>query len=250
LRPSFETICSVGSNAAIIHYKAKKTTCKPLQMNDILLLDSGGHYSNAGTTDVTRTVFLGDATLASDHLKDCFTRVLKGHIQLSLRVFPNNTNPVLLDSFARQALWDVGLNYGHGTGHGVGFLLNVHELPFMGTRKTSLGTIEIGLQENMIVTIEPGFYEEGQFGIRIENCERIVVANTPFKFNGQKFLTFEPLTYVPIQRELIKKSIMTVEEITWLNNYHEKCRLNLSDQLIQSNNIDLYNWLIDKTKPI
>ncbi len=113
-----------------------------------------------------------------------------------------------------------------------------------------MGSVDIGLQENMIMTIEPGYYAEGQFGIRIENCNLIVLANTEFRMNGQKYLTFEPLTYVPIQRELIKKSIMTREEIVWLNNYHEKCRLCLCDHLQKANEKELYDWLIEKTQPI
>jgi Xaa-Pro aminopeptidase len=153
----------------------------------------------------------------------------------------------LLDSFARASLWQVGLDYRHGTGHGVGHVLNVHELPIIGTRKYT----DIGVCENMIITIEPGFYEDQNFGIRIENCELVVEANTKFKnFNAKPFLTFEPLTYVPIQRELIDKSLLDASEIEWINSYHKKCLDLTGARLKEQNKTDVYNWLIENTKEL
>ncbi len=196
---------------------------------------------------MTRTVFLGDTSLINDYQKECFTRVLKGHIQLATQIFPFNTRAELLDSFARQSLWKVGLDYRHGTGHGVGHLLNVHELPILGTRKYT----DIGICENMIVTIEPGFYEDQKFGIRIENCELVVEAQTKYiNFNTKKFLTFEPLTYVPFQRELIDTSLLDPSEIEWINWYHKKCVELTGQKLKELDKTDVYKWLIENTKEL
>ena len=200
-----------------------------------------------GTTDVTRTVFLGDKSRISAYQKECFTRVLKGHIQLSSRIFPSGIKSELLDSFARQSLWQAGLDYRHGTGHGVGALLNVHEMPIIGNRRSS----EIVVEENMIVTIEPGYYEDGNFGIRIENCVLTVKANTKYKYAANvEFIRFEPLTYVPLQRELIDKSLLTSDELDWINEYHEKCLSLVGEQLKSAGKAQVYEWLVEQTKPL
>lgn len=209
-------------------------------------MDSGGHYIEGGTTDVTRTVFLGDKNLISEHQKECFTRVLKGHIQLAIKIFPSNIRAELMDSFARQSLWQIGLDYRHGTGHGVGHINGVHELPIMGSRKIS----DIGIQQNMIITIEPGYYEDNKFGIRIENCQQTVEAKTKYNHDNRKFITFQPLTYVPLQRELINKDLLEANEIEWINNYHNKCLQYVGEILKQMNKKNVYDWLVDMTKPL
>jgi Xaa-Pro aminopeptidase len=246
--PSFETICGFGENGAIIHYKPKNDgSAKILQANNMFLVDSGGHYFNLGTTDVTRTVFLGDKTQIKDYQRECFTRVLKGHIQLAMKIFPSGTSPELLDSFARYNLWSVGLDYGHGTGHGVGALLNVHEIPpVIAWRKSpEFG----GIQENMIITNEPGYYEQGNFGIRIENCYLTLKQET--KYTGtKKFLRFESLTYVPIQLDLINRNLLDKDELEWLNNYHAKCFELVGPLLQAANKNEVYEWLREQTRPL
>lgn len=245
---SFETICGFGSNGAIIHYKPKlDENNKKIEKNNFLLIDSGAHYFDMGTTDVTRTVYLGDISTCSQYQKECFTRVLKGHIQLAMRVFPNGTRPEHLDSFARQALWEAGLDYRHGTGHGVGALLNVHEMPIIANRKG----VEILVNENMIITDEPGYYESGNFGIRIENCNLTVKANTKYKYaSNVDFITFEPLTLVPIQKDLIVKDLLDAEELKWFNNYHQRCFDIIGKELLDQNKNDAYEWLKDQTQPL
>lgn len=243
---SFETICGFGSNGAIIHYKPKlDENNKKIEKNNFLLIDSGAHYSDMGTTDVTRTVYLGDISTCSQYQKECFTRVLKGHIQLAIRVFPNGTRPEHLDSFARQALWEVGLDYRHGTGHGVGALLNVHELPIIANRKG----LEILVNKNMIITDEPGFYENGKFGIRIENCNLTVKSETKYASNVE-YITFEPLTLVPIQKDLIIKDLLDAKELNWLNNYHERCFDIVGKEFLLRNKTDEYKWLKEQTQPL
>jgi Xaa-Pro aminopeptidase len=273
MSPSFETICSVDANSAVIHYKPVKgdENTKKIQANNILLLDSGGHYmgDDMGTTDVTRTVFLGDTNNITSYHRECFTRVLKGHIALARKIFPSGTSAEFLDSFAREHLWQVGLDYRHGkriaivifyqlkmgifliyfkgTGHGVGALLNVHEMPIITHRKCS----DITLQKNMIVTIEPGYYEEGKFGIRIENCVYTSKAETKYLYaNNVSFLKFEPLTYVPIQREFIDKELLSKEELDWLNNYHINCLTYVGEELKRVGKLEVLDWLIEQTKPL
>lgn len=245
---SFETICGFGSNGAIIHYKPKlDENNKKIDKNNFLLIDSGAHYSDMGTTDVTRTVYLGDISTCSQYQKECFTRVLKGHIQLAMRVFPNGTRPEHLDAFARQALWEVGLDYRHGTGHGVGALLNVHEAPIIANRKG----VEILVNKNMIITDEPGFYENGKFGIRIENCNLTVKSDTKYgNASNVEFITFEPLTLVPIQKDLVIKHLLDVKEINWLNNYHERCFGIIGQELLHRDKKDEYKWLKEQTQPL
>ncbi|GFS27148.1 XAA-PRO aminopeptidase 1, partial [Elysia marginata] len=203
---SFDTISSIGADAAIIHYKPKPETDKEVTTEEIYLIDSGAQYRE-GTTDTTRTIHLGTP---SQHEQECFTRVLKGHINLSTAIFPKGLKGHMLDSLARQSLWEIGLDYRHGTGHGVGAFLNVHEGPCGISFRVSPS--EIGLEENMIVTDEPGYYEDGKFGIRIENCVKVVKAETKHRFGGKDYLTFEPITVVPLQKKMIDATMLTEKE--------------------------------------
>lgn len=216
VEPSFPTIAGSGPNGAIIHYRAHEGPMnRPVDTTQMLLIDSGGQYE-CGTTDVTRTVHFGTP---SEHERRCFTAVLKGHIALDQAVFPEGTPGFMLDSFARQALWKLGLNYRHGTGHGVGAALNVHEGPMSISPRFN---ITYPLSEGMVVSNEPGYYEDGAFGIRIENLVSVRSAETPFKFANQAYFTFERLTMHPIQRALIATEMLSADEVAWLNNYHSQ----------------------------
>uniref|UniRef100_A0A2P2HW66 Xaa-Pro aminopeptidase 1-like n=1 Tax=Hirondellea gigas TaxID=1518452 RepID=A0A2P2HW66_9CRUS len=241
---SFETISGVGSNAAIVHYRACPFTDKHITTKEIYLVDSGGHYSD-GTTDVTRTVHFGTPSAAE---RDAFTRVLKGHIAMAVAVFPSKIKGNCLDSFARQYLWAVGLDYGHGTGHGVGMYLNVHEGP-MGI-SWRVYPDDPGLQEGMFVSDEPGYYKNGEFGIRIESIVRIVKANTPHRHNDLDFLTFRATTLVPIQIKLIDVSLLTQQEVTWLNSYHVRVLEEVGAVLQNQGDQRAYAWLFRETQPI
>uniref|UniRef100_A0A452IUV8 Xaa-Pro aminopeptidase 1 n=1 Tax=Gopherus agassizii TaxID=38772 RepID=A0A452IUV8_9SAUR len=203
---SFATISSTGPNGAIIHYKPVPETNRALSGNEIYLLDSGAQYKD-GTTDVTRTMHFGTP---SAYEKECFTYVLKGHIAVSAAIFPNGTKGHLLDSFARSALWDCGLDYLHGTGHGVGCFLNVHEGPCGISYKTFA---DEPLEAGMIVSDEPGYYEDESFGIRIENVVLVIPAKTKYNFSNRGSLTFEPLTLVPIQTKMISVPLLTQKEV-------------------------------------
>jgi Xaa-Pro aminopeptidase len=203
---SFDTISGFGGNGAIVHYKAEKETAKQLG-EGMYLLDSGGQYLD-GTTDITRTLYLGGEPSA--RMKRDFTLVLKGHIGLANAVFPQGTTGSQLDTLARQHLWAHGLDYQHGTGHGVGSYMNVHEGPQGISKRPS----KVALHAGMVVSNEPGYYLEGEYGIRIENL--VVVKEAEKK----GFLCFETLTQVPIDRKLIDVSMLTGDEIAWVNNYH------------------------------
>lgn len=219
---SFATISSTGSNGAIIHYKPEKGACKIIDPAQIYLCDSGGQYLD-GTTDVTRTFHFGTPTA---YEKRCFTRVLQGHIAIDQAIFPKGTTGYLLDPFARQALWKDGLNFLHGTGHGVGCFLNVHEGPHgIGIRVNYNDT---PLAAGMTVTDEPGYYEDGQFGIRIENVILVKDADTPHNFGGRGYLGFEHITIAPIGLNLIDVELLSPSEIKWVNDYHEECWVKLS----------------------
>ena len=232
---SFPTIAGVGSNGAIIHYRAEDDSdlLKQLDLSNPILIDSGGQYTY-GTTDVTRTWHFGEAT---PQFKEIFTRVLKGNIGVDSMIFPTNTPGFVLDVFARKSLWEAGLDYGHGTGHGVGAALNVHEGPH--SISPRWGNKE-AMKKGMVVSNEPGYYEDGNFGIRIENLLETTYVNEednqaydqgisdgdegfPEKPAGKKtFLKFNKLTMIPIQKELIVVSLMTASELDWLDAYHEE----------------------------
>jgi Xaa-Pro aminopeptidase len=214
---SFTTISGAGPNGAIVHYRSTEETNRPLEMNSIYLVDSGGQYAD-GTTDVTRTVAIGTPTAEQ---RDRFTRVLKGHIALAMARFPEGTRGCQLDSFARQYLWQAGLDYAHGTGHGVGSFLAVHEGP---QRISPAGSAQSGgdepLKAGMILSNEPGYYKTGEYGIRIENL--VLVVEQQVEGAEKKVLGFETLTYAPIDRNLIDASMLTGGEKQWLNSYHAK----------------------------
>uniref|UniRef100_A0A8C8J139 Xaa-Pro aminopeptidase 1 n=1 Tax=Oncorhynchus tshawytscha TaxID=74940 RepID=A0A8C8J139_ONCTS len=203
---SFPSISSVGPNGAIIHYRPLPETNRTLSLNEIYLLDSGAQYID-GTTDVTRTMHFGSP---SAYEKETFTYVLKGHIAVSAAIFPNGTKGHLLDSFARQALWESGLDYLHGTGHGVGCFLNVHEGPCGISYKTFA---DEPLEAGMIVSDEPGYYEDGLFGIRIENVVLVVPTKPKYNYRNKGSLTFEPLTLVPIQAKMVNTDLLTQKEL-------------------------------------
>jgi Xaa-Pro aminopeptidase len=240
---SFNTISGFGPNGAIIHYAPQPDSCATITKDNIYLLDSGAQYKD-GTTDVTRTVHFGQPT---SHQKECYTRVLKGHIALDRVTFPEGTSGFKLDIIARLPLWEIGLDYNHGTGHGVGHFLNVHEGPHgIGTRVFS--TNEFPLKVGMTVTNEPGYYEDGAFGIRIENVEIVVEKQTPFNFGNKKSIGLEPVTMCPIQTKLIDPSLLSQAELDWVNNYNKKCHDLLKDHLTKDELA--LKWLVDNTKPI
>ncbi|VAW20837.1 Xaa-Pro aminopeptidase [hydrothermal vent metagenome] len=205
---SFDTISGSGPNGAIVHYRVTKKSNRILKPGELMLVDSGGQYLS-GTTDITRTLFCASAT---DEQKDRYTRVLKGMIAISMVQFPQGTTGAQIDILARQALWQVGLNYSHGTGHGVGAFLNVHEGP-----AGIAPRYHVPLEAGMILSNEPGFYLEGEYGIRIENL--VTVINSP---HAAGFLAFETLTLAPIDKRLIKPDLLNEGEINWLNAYHQR----------------------------
>ena len=223
--PSFSTISGSGPNSAIIHYKATAQTNRKLRKGDLYLVDSGGQY-NFGTTDVTRTLSLDNK---SNYIKNIYTRVLKGHIAVSNFKIRNNTTGSKVDFDARKYLKKINLDYPHGTGHGVGYFLNVHEGP-QSISKNS----QIKLKDGMILSNEPGYYKDGSFGIRIENLVYI---------KKNKFIE---LTLAPIEKNLIDKSILSSTEIKWLNNYHKKVK----ESLHKFMNVKEKNDLIKACSPI
>lgn len=209
---SFDTIAGTGSNGAVIHYHPTVKTNKTLEKNSVLLLDSGAHYFD-GTTDITRTIALG--TPAPDIINDN-TMVLKAHIELASTLFPTGTPGRALDPICRRELWNEGKNYAHGTGHGVGFMLNVHE----GPQNISAAGSSYGFLPGMVTSIEPGYYKENAYGIRIENLYYVTEAAD--KNLENPMLKFEVLTLVPIDKRLINKYLLSEGEIKWLNDYHQK----------------------------
>lgn len=237
---SFPTISSVGPNAAIIHYKPVTKTCSELDADSIYLFDSGAQYLD-GTTDITRTVHFGKPSM---HEKTCYTAVLKGHIALGNAHFPNGTNGQALDTLARVPLWKNGLDYRHGTGHGIGSYLNVHEGPHLISFRPQATNVPI--QASMTVTDEPGYYEDGNFGIRLENVLIVKEADTPFDFGDKGYLSFEHITWAPYQKKLIDVKRLTPEELEWVNTYHSKCREVLSSYLNETE----MTWLNKATEPI
>ena len=184
----------------------------------------------------------------TDFEKECFTRVLKGQLKLASAIFPNKLKGNCLDSLARVSLWEVGLDYGHGTGHGVGAYLNVHEGP-MGISWRPYPD-DPGLQEGMVLSDEPGYYEDGKFGIRLENLVHIVKANTKHNFQNRGYLTFENLTVCPIQTKMIVPSMLTGEEVQYINAYHELCRERVGPILRELGQNDALKWLIRETEAI
>ena len=212
---SFDSISGAGPNGAIVHYKSSEKTNRKLETGTLYLIDSGGQYVD-GTTDITRTVPIGQPT---EEMRDRFTRVLQGHIAIATAVFPKGTRGSQLDSFARRPLWEAGLDYAHGTGHGVGSFLAVHEGP---QRISPVGSSQSGgdepLAAGMILSNEPGYYKTGEYGIRIENLVLVV----PREIEGaeKEMLGFETLTFAPIDRRLVDANMLDADELGWLNCYH------------------------------
>ncbi len=215
---SFDSISGAGANGAVVHYRVTRKTNRPVRNNEMFLIDSGAQYPD-GTTDVTRTLIVGNPTA---EMRDRFTRVLKGHIALATARFPEGTSGSALDAFARRPLWEAGLDYDHGTGHGVGSYLSVHE----GPQNISKRPINQPLKPGMIVSNEPGFYKTGEYGIRIEN---LVVVTEPRDFGGERpMMEFETITLAPIDLELVEPSLLSAEERAWLNAYHARVRETIS----------------------
>jgi Xaa-Pro aminopeptidase len=233
---SFPTIAGAGPDGAIVHYRVTHKTNRRISPGELILVDSGAQYED-GTTDITRTVAVGTPT---EEMRDRFTRVLKGHIAIARAVFPDGTTGAQLDSFARAALWEAGLDFDHGTGHGVGSYLSVHEGP---ARISKLGTV--ALKRGMILSNEPGYYKVGEYGIRIENL--VLVTEGPTVAGGEKALNaFETLTLAPIDRRLVAASLLNPAEIEWLDAYHARVRNELAplvDPITQS-------WLQSATTPL
>lgn len=238
---SFDTISATGPNGAIPHYKVTEQSSLPIEPGQLYLVDSGGQYAD-GTTDVTRVVPVGKP---SAEMKDRFTRVLKGHIGIATAVFPDGTIGAQLDSFARAPLWEAGLDFGHGTGHGVGAYLSVHEGPQRIAQPFYPGGQSLEpLRAGMFLSNEPGYYKAGEFGIRIENLVLIVEAAIPGA--EQAMLGFETLTFAPIERDLIEPALLTPKELQWLNAYHARVLEVVGPQLAEEER----QWLEAKIAPI
>jgi Xaa-Pro aminopeptidase len=238
---SFDTISGAGPNGAIMHYRVTEATNRPLELNSLYLVDSGGQYAD-GTTDVTRTVAIGEPT---EEMRDRFTRVLQGHIGIDTARFPAGTRGSQLDSFARRPLWEAGLDYAHGTGHGVGSFLSVHEGP---QRISFVGSSQSGgdepLRPGMILSNEPGYYKAGAYGIRIENLVLVV----PDSVEGaeKEMLTFETLTFAPIDRTLIRVDMLSPQERAWVDAYHTQVLDRIAPQLEG----EARSWLEEQCRPL
>ncbi|HKG77088.1 MAG TPA: aminopeptidase P family protein [Beijerinckiaceae bacterium] len=232
---SFPTISGAGPNGAIVHYRVTHRTNRALRPGDLFLIDSGAQYED-GTTDVTRTVAVGEP---SPEMRNRFTRVLKGHIAIARAVFPKGTSGAQIDALARVSLWSAGLDFDHGTGHGVGSYLSVHEGP---QRLSKLG--HVALEPGMILSNEPGYYKAGAYGIRIENL--ILVEPREITEAERAMMGFETLTLAPIDRTLIEPALMTPEEMVWLDAYHERVRETLSPLVDERTRA----WLEEATQPV
>ncbi|KAI9843452.1 MAG: hypothetical protein M1837_006298 [Sclerophora amabilis] len=239
---SFNTISSTGPNAAVIHYKPERGNCSVIDPQAVYLCDSGAQYFD-GTTDTTRTFHF---TEPSEMERKAFTLVLKGHINLDKAVFPKGTSGFALDTLARQFLWEEGLDYRHGTGHGVGSFLNVHEGPVgIGTR---IQYSEVPLAAGNVISDEPGYYEDDKFGIRIENIIMAREAKTNHQFGDKPYLGFEHVTMVPMCRKLIDETLLTRGEEEWLNHYHAEVR-EKTKPFFEKDDRTL-KWLMRETEPI
>ncbi len=235
---SFPAISGAGEHGAIIHYRVTPETNRPVNPDEVYLIDSGAQYLE-GTTDITRTVWTGPGEPPAG-LRDRVTRVLKGHIAIAGLIFPAGVGGAFLDSFARAALWRVGLDYDHGTGHGVGSYLSVHEGPVSLSRAAKPVAIAAG----MILSDEPGFYAPGRYGIRLENLLLVQPADLP---EAQKpFLRFETLTLAPFDRRLIEPGLLTGEEIAWLDAYHARVLAEVGPRLDSA----CRAWLVAACEPL
>lgn len=235
LEDSFDTIAAYGPHGAVVHYEPTAETDVPLEARGLLLCDSGGHY-RGGTTDVTRTVALGPV---SDAERRMCTLVLQGHIRLAMARFPKGVTGENLDVLARMPLWQQGLDYNHGTGHGVGCVLSVHESPPSFRWRIVENTPHPALETGMVISDEPGYYEAGQYGIRHESLLLV-------QPDGDDFLRFEVLTLAPFDRDALDVSLLSDEERRWLNDYHRRVREALSPHLSEEER----RWLNDVTQPL
>jgi Xaa-Pro aminopeptidase len=234
---SFPTISGAGPNGAIVHYRASPATERPLEAGQLYLVDSGAQYLD-GTTDVTRTIAIGQP---SAEQRDRFTRVLKGHIALATARFPAGTTGSQLDTLARRPLWDAGLDFDHGTGHGVGSYLSVHE----GPQRISKLPNTVALKPGMILSDEPGYYKTGGYGIRIENLV-VVVPDQATQAPEREMLGFETLTLAPIDLTLVEPGLLSDSERAWLNAYHARVRDVIAPQV----DVATARWLEQATRPI
>ena len=238
---SFDTISGAGPNGAIVHYRVTDETNRRLEMDSLYLVDSGGQYPD-GTTDITRTVAIGTPT---SEMRDRFTRVLKGHIAIARAAFPAGTRGSQLDTLARQSLWEAGLDYAHGTGHGVGSYLSVHEGP---QRIAPVGSGQSGgdepLKAGMILSNEPGYYKTGEYGIRVENL--VLVEERRIEGAEKDMLGFETLTFAPIDRNLIDPALLTAAERDWLDAYHARVLEIVGPQL----DGEAKAWLEEQCRPL
>lgn len=232
---SFSSISSAGPNAAIVHYHPTPETNSLLKRDSLYLIDSGGQYLE-GTTDITRTVAIGEPT---EEQKDRYTRVLKGHIALASAIFPIGTSGTQLDVLARLYLWKAGLDFDHGTGHGVGSYLNVHE----GPHRISKVFNSVALQPGMIVSNEPGYYKAGEYGIRLENLITVVKSSVS---GEREMLAFENLTLIPYDKKLIDINSLSSEEVNWIDVYHQK----IWDSLSSHVDPESIEWLREATSPL
>ncbi|MBR6085119.1 MAG: aminopeptidase P family protein [Spirochaetales bacterium] len=238
LGPSFNTIAGFGAHGAVVHYSATEETDIPITGNGLLVLDSGGQYTR-GTTDITRTLLFGEAT---QEQKEDYTLVLKGHLALSSQVFPKGTTGHQLDVLAHQFLWQRGQDYFHGTGHGVGHRLSVHEGPQRISSKQGTGE-PVALEPGMVISDEPGLYKEGRHGIRIEN---LVAVTRAMETEFGQFYTFEVLTCCPYERKLIAKEMLSQDEMDMVNDYHSWVR----DMLLPLVDEESRDYLIRATEPL
>ena len=234
---SFPTISGSGPNGAIVHYRVTEKTNRRIEPGELFLVDSGGQYRD-GTTDITRTIAIGKP---SEEMRQRFTAVLRGHIAIATARFPKGTRGIDLDPFARRALWDMGADYDHGTGHGIGSYLSVHEGP-QSISRAGMAT----LQPGMLLSNEPGFYKEGAFGIRIENVVAVTEPQSPPSGGGRAMMSFETLTLAPIDRRLIIAEALTAAERDWINAYHARVYAVLANSLDTATRA----WLYEATLPI
>lgn len=236
---SFDTISGSGPNGAIVHYRVTPATDRALVPGDVYLIDSGAQYLD-GTTDVTRTIFVDDGNGAPSEVRERFTRVLKGHIALATARFPSGTHGSQIDALARLALWEAGLDYDHGTGHGVGSYLGVHE----GPQRISKQGGSVPMEPGMILSNEPGYYKEGAYGIRIENL--VIVTVDEDCGTERQMMSFETITLAPIDRKLIDAALLTSDERDWLNGYHARVRETLAPLVDEATQ----QWLAEATEPV
>uniref|UniRef100_UPI00358E326A xaa-Pro aminopeptidase 2 isoform X3 n=1 Tax=Myxine glutinosa TaxID=7769 RepID=UPI00358E326A len=238
--PSFETISASGLNAALAHYVPGNETKRPLMPNEMYLIDSGGQYLD-GTTDITRTLHWGTPT---DFQKEAYTRVLRGNLDLRNAIFQPEILGTRLDFLARQSLWEVGLNYGHGTGHGIGNFLCVHEWPV-----GIASTYDTNLKEGMFTSIEPGYYEDNEFGVRLEDIAMVTKAKTKYMFGGKPYLTFDTVSLVPYDKRLIDTRLLSDTQIAQLNAYYETIREKVGNELQAQGLQQEKEWLMHATEP-